>query len=44
MDEKICDKVHPKLILDLGANCTGLKIMIAQKDNSDAAGHVSSAR
>ena len=32
--------VHPKLLFGLGAECTGLQVMIAQKDGTDAAGHV----
>jgi lipid II:glycine glycyltransferase (peptidoglycan interpeptide bridge formation enzyme) len=32
--------VHPGLFFGLGAECTGLEVMIAQRDGMDAAGHV----
>ena len=32
--------VYPRLLFDLGSECTGLQVMIARKGDKDAAGHV----
>jgi lipid II:glycine glycyltransferase (peptidoglycan interpeptide bridge formation enzyme) len=32
--------VHPSFLFDLGSKCTGLVVMIARKNDKDAAGHV----